>query len=61
MLYISDNAHLMSRQVAKFQGLLPMTPQSSSVNNKLHFKPNFGPSLEKMLMEPPFPVGFGLA
>jgi len=46
MLYISDNAHLMSRQVAKFHGVTRSDPKILGAN-KLHFKPIFGPSLEK--------------
>jgi len=59
MLYISDNAHLMSRQVAKFHGVTPSDIKVLGAN-KLHFKPIFGLSLEKMLGEPAFSVGFGL-
>jgi len=51
MLYISDNAHLMSRQVAKFHGATPSDPKVLGAN-KLHFKPIFGPAFEKMLGEP---------
>jgi len=51
MLYISDNAHLMSRQVAKFHRVTPSDPKVIGAN-KLHFKTIFGPSLEKMLGTP---------
>jgi len=60
MLYISDNAHLMSRQVAKFHGVTPSHPKVIGAN-KLHFKPIWGPFWKKMLGEPTCPVGCGLA
>jgi len=59
MLYISDNAHLTSRQVAKFHGVTPSDPEVPCAN-KLHFKPIFG-LLGKIVGGPLFPVGFGLA
>ena len=42
MLYISDNAHLMSRQVAKFHGVTSFDPKVLGAN-KLHFKPFLAP------------------
>ena len=59
MLYISDNAHLTSRQVAKFHGVTPSDPEVLGAN-MLHFKPIFG-LFGKNCWGPPFPVGFGLA
>jgi len=58
MLYISDNARLMSRQVAKFHGATPSDPKVLGAN-KLHFKPIFGSSFEKMLGKPHSLWGLG--
>jgi len=60
MLYPSDNAHLMASHAAKFHEVTPPHPKVIGAN-KLQFKPIFDPSLEKMLGEPPSPVGYRLA
>jgi len=46
MLYISDNARLTSRQVAKFHGVTLSDPKVIGAN-KLHFKPILGPFWKK--------------
>ena len=55
MLYISDNAHLMSRQVAKFHGVTPSDIKVLGAN-KLHFKPIFG-LFGKIVGGTPIPCG----
>ena len=59
MLYISDNAHLTSRQVAKFHGVTPFDPKFHALIS--YILSQFLASLEKLLGGPLFPVGFGLA
>jgi len=60
MLFISDNALLMTRHMEKFHDVISLDPKVIGAN-KLHFKPIFNPPLKKLLGEPPSPVGYGLA
>ena len=60
MLYISDNAHLIARHVAKFHGVTPPNPKVIGANT-LNYKPIFDPPLKKLLREPPSSVGCRLA
>jgi len=46
MLYISDNAHLMARHVAKFYGVTPLNPKDIGAST-LNYKPVLDPPLKK--------------